>query len=148
MHGFWRAMTKPMGEDTAWKVIGRWLAWWFPDLTRIESASARRTLWRSAFRPVSDSWAYRASIILPYTGCLFALLVGPRIVDIWIVVVVAAFLMTLSYPAALWPVRRRITHNLRRILNERGLPTCLKCGYDLTGIESGVCPECGTKIDS
>ena len=24
---------------------------------------------------------------------------------------------------------------------------CLKCGYDLTGNESGVCPECGTAID-
>ena len=22
---------------------------------------------------------------------------------------------------------------------------CHKCGYDLTGNESGVCPECGTK---
>lgn len=23
---------------------------------------------------------------------------------------------------------------------------CQKCGYDLTGNESGTCPECGTKI--
>lgn len=23
---------------------------------------------------------------------------------------------------------------------------CLECGYDLTGNESGVCPECGTEI--
>jgi len=23
---------------------------------------------------------------------------------------------------------------------------CHKCGYNLTGNESGVCPECGTKI--
>ena len=22
---------------------------------------------------------------------------------------------------------------------------CLTCGYDLTGNESGVCPECGSK---
>jgi hypothetical protein len=27
---------------------------------------------------------------------------------------------------------------------ERGL--CTRCGYDLTGNESGVCPECGTAI--
>ena len=25
---------------------------------------------------------------------------------------------------------------------------CRKCGYDLTGNVSGVCPECGTKRDS
>ena len=24
---------------------------------------------------------------------------------------------------------------------------CQQCGYDLTGNESGVCPECGTKIE-
>ena len=24
---------------------------------------------------------------------------------------------------------------------------CQQCGYDLAGNESGVCPECGTKID-
>src|SRR5262245_24466128 len=25
---------------------------------------------------------------------------------------------------------------------------CRRCGYDLTGNTSGVCPECGTAIDS
>ncbi len=25
-------------------------------------------------------------------------------------------------------------------------PFCIKCGYDLTGNESGMCPECGSKI--
>ena len=34
------------------------------------------------------------------------------------------------------PVRR---HRRRR----RGL--CLKCGYNLTGNTTGVCPECGTR---
>ena len=33
---------------------------------------------------------------------------------------------------------------LWRVRLENGL--CLKCGYDLTGNTSGVCPECGTKI--
>lgn len=32
---------------------------------------------------------------------------------------------------------------LRRRRRVRGL--CVKCGYDLTGNESGVCPECGTR---
>jgi hypothetical protein len=43
----------------------------------------------------------------------------------------------------IWLVRRRITRNLRQQLTERGLPTCMACGYDLTGNLSGVCPECG-----
>lgn len=37
------------------------------------------------------------------------------------------------------PARRR------RYRSEHGL--CIKCGYDLTGNVSGVCPECGTEID-
>jgi hypothetical protein len=24
---------------------------------------------------------------------------------------------------------------------------CVKCGYNLTGNESGICPECGTRIE-
>ena len=26
-------------------------------------------------------------------------------------------------------------------------PECPRCGYDLTGNISGICPECGTPID-
>ena len=32
----------------------------------------------------------------------------------------------------------------RQDRQERGL--CVQCSYDLTGNESGICPECGTKI--
>ena len=32
----------------------------------------------------------------------------------------------------------------RRHRRKRGL--CIKCGYDLTGNESGVCPECGRRM--
>jgi hypothetical protein len=28
------------------------------------------------------------------------------------------------------------------------LPACQRCGYCLTGNTSGVCPECGTKVQS
>ncbi len=33
----------------------------------------------------------------------------------------------------------------RRMRHRRGL--CAKCGYNLTGNVSGVCPECGTPIE-
>lgn len=45
---------------------------------------------------------------------------------------------------ALWfvaPVRGRLR---RRAMRRRGL--CRRCGYDLTGNRSGVCPECGTAV--
>ena len=42
--------------------------------------------------------------------------------------------------------RRRIQRSLWRQLTECGVPCCIKCGYDLTGNVSGVCPECGERI--
>ena len=38
----------------------------------------------------------------------------------------------------LWLVRRRIVKNLRLELTARGMPTCVPCGYDLTGNASGA----------
>ena len=37
---------------------------------------------------------------------------------------------------------------LRQRLNDRGIPICMTCGYDLTGNVNGVCPECGTEIET
>jgi len=54
----------------------------------------------------------------------------------------APFILLATYPTIVFyrgPMRR-----WRR--RRRGL--CLKCGYDLTGNESGVCPECGSEIES
>ena len=45
----------------------------------------------------------------------------------------------------IYPTLAFIRGPLRRWRRRRkGL--CIKCGYDLTGNESGVCPECGTAI--
>ena len=46
-----------------------------------------------------------------------------------------------------WLGRRDLRRLLRQELNARGIPICMKCAYDLTSNESGVCPECGTKIE-
>ncbi len=54
----------------------------------------------------------------------------------WSVFPLFAFYLTVAFIRG--PLRR-----YRR--RKRGL--CLKCGYNLTGNTSGVCPECGTKIE-
>ncbi len=45
-----------------------------------------------------------------------------------------------AYPTIAF-IRGPLRHWRRR---DRGL--CLECGYDLTGIVSGICPECGTSV--
>ncbi len=42
-----------------------------------------------------------------------------------------------------WYWRHRYRRFLRERLSASGIPICVKCGYDLTGNESGTCPECG-----
>ena len=48
--------------------------------------------------------------------------------------------------AMTWYWRHRYRRFLRKRLNALGIPICIKCGYDLTGNVSGVCPECGAGI--
>jgi len=39
--------------------------------------------------------------------------------------------------------RHKLLVAVRQILNERGIATCVCCGYDLRQIQSERCPECG-----
>lgn len=47
-------------------------------------------------------------------------------------------------PLLLLQFRRWMRGFLRDYLNEHGMPICRKCGYDLQGLDSPACPECGT----
>ena len=49
--------------------------------------------------------------------------------------------------ATRWYSRHRYRRVLRERLNALGVPICMTCGYDLTGNESGVCPECGQPFE-
>jgi hypothetical protein len=40
--------------------------------------------------------------------------------------------------------RRWMRRFLRDYLNEHGIPICRTCGYDLRGLVSPTCPECGS----
>jgi hypothetical protein len=78
--------------------------------------------WRAARLPYLSPWwkpAYRAG---PERG--------RYVLPLWI-------------PAALGAI---VAAWLRRRDGLYALGHCQKCGYDLTGNKSGVCPECGTKL--
>ena len=52
-------------------------------------------------------------------------------------VLISLGMLLLSVGGLIAPARRRRTD---------GHPHCPKCGYDLTGNESGICPECGNPV--
>ena len=47
----------------------------------------------------------------------------------------------------IWLLRTRVRKSLRRLLLEDGIPICLKCGYDIRGLSTPRCPECGEEFD-
>lgn len=53
---------------------------------------------------------------------------------------------TVSIPFVLW-MHRPLRSFLREELNRHGVPTCVKCGYDLRGQTEARCPECGGHFD-
>jgi len=60
---------------------------------------------------------------------------GQLLFPLWIL-----FLILSAYPTAVF-IRGPLLHHLRR---KKG--HCIKCGYNLTGNVTGICPECGEKI--
>jgi hypothetical protein len=65
-----------------------------------------------------------------------------RMVGEWVVIVSLTGLALLVVPQIIAAPAKYIGRSRRR----RG--RCVQCGYDLTGNESGVCPECGTKTSA
>jgi hypothetical protein len=128
-----------------------WTCSWFPDLKRVESVSERFEIWRAAYEPVLKSRSYLGiALVTQVIGQVVVTVPVARVARSrgaagplaeWVIPVLVALLACV---VIVWLVRRRITRNVRRELHDRGLPTCVACGYDLTGNVSGRCPECGS----
>lgn len=132
----------------------RWSLTWFPDLKRVDAKADRRELWRTAYNPVLKSVAYwLIAIVAQILGqAVFRFVTwqcAPFIgaYAVWLRLLAPGIGAMVAGVLTLWLVRRRITLNVRQQLMERGLPTCLACGYDLTGNVSGACSECGTSTE-
>ncbi len=64
--------------------------------------------------------------------------------------VVARFWMYLEFPllaSLIWLCRSLIQRRLRVQLVAKGVPICIRCGYDLRGQHVPRCYECGTPFD-
>ncbi len=89
-------------------------------------------------------WLYRRDVFLGEHSGLY--IRSSILIVSFFIPILLALLFSL-YPAALF-IRGSLRRYRRRRLSLRGLRgLCLRCGYDLEGNVSGVCPECGTEIE-
>ena len=145
-------------EFLAAKSIGMMIRWFFPELKRFEAGDERDRAWRCAIRdclPIKDLWPY-ALVLFFFLGVPLISLLGYQIWRICRGQINSAFDFCVGFlPGGLAPIgalavvayfpRTKIRTHLRRQLNKSNMPTCMNCGYDLTGNTSGICPECGER---
>lgn len=122
-----------------------------PEMQQFRSEADRQAaLWemgRDAGNPAS--WRYWAAVASCAVG---ALAVGALARFLLGYVIWPPWVERLIYFAAMggglfliirYLHRRGARQELRAKLRKSGVPVCLKCGYNLTGNTTGVCPECG-----
>lgn len=118
------------------------------ELAQLETAAERRAIWCEASQIVllrnRSKWlgAIAAAFCIAAWALLAPLLPG------WITPRMAApvfFASILLIPLMVQVLarRREIQIAVRRMLRERGLRVCMRCGYDLRGCTQPRCPECG-----
>ena len=117
----------------------------FPELTIVEPGPDRKRMIEQA---MSGPRTHVAALLLVMiaTG-LFVLwdkLIASVASNWWAVIVYAIY--PLGFVTVVWFTRRDIRRRLRVQLVASGIPICIPCSYNLTGNESGVCPEGGTAI--
>jgi hypothetical protein len=124
-----------------------------PELAAYEDEAACLEDWKKAWKS-----AYSGKGTLLFLAGLLGLVVVVALVALAVVPhvpvpagLVGGFIGGLFgalFPAAcIWIFRARMRKELHKRLLQRGIRTCVKCGYNLRGQVEPRCPECGTPYD-
>lgn len=127
-----------------------------PELLLISGAEERRRVYASGmgafFKLRSTRIAYVTHIsgIAVITLGIAGLTIVVSRAGHWSVTgVKLAAILCAVIPMSLFPImwareRKWMRVYLREYLNDRGIPICQECEYDLRALANGACPECGT----
>ncbi len=130
----------------------RWIWAWFPELLRLETTSERAEVYHRCYGRVMKRPIYwiiagviqiGAQIVVGIPAARFA---KNYTIPRWLISSGIPLLIAVACIfVIIWVMRRAIIRHIRRELNTRGLPTCIRCGYQLRGLPETVrrCPECG-----
>lgn len=136
----------------------RFNMWLYPELKWFENEAARKEACKQATSRTGSWWAGTftccALAALPggwlYLNKLFAPFLLQKgvhaLVGAGLASVVLLALVGLQIVFIFGYARRKVRPLLRELLAERGILLCNSCGYNLTGIADGTCPECGVHV--
>ena len=122
---------------------------YFPEMERFADDAARKAAWKRASSETIHRPAYWAvMLLLVVVASIMLILIIERMGLLASLGpigggAIAGALGGLIGGSIFWFYRGSVTQSLRRQLNESGIPTCMKCGYDLRGCGGGRCSECG-----
>ncbi len=126
----------------------------FPELARFSSKKDSQKALSMAMRRQQRKWTFWCSVAAFFAVGGLVLVAALHILGLFIQIPHAAYgglvggvLSGVTFGVMQWLWRNPIRRHLRRQLQERGIPICLSCGYDLRGQLTPRCPECGTAFD-
>ena len=128
-----------------------WLARFYPELSLLPSDAERRDVASQAKRRLVVHWPRLCVAVVAIVLGIFALsnlAQAARLPPLAVEVMVnaLAFITGMFCIHVFW--NRPMHLQIRRVLNERGIPVCLRCGYSLTGLTERRCPECGEAFEA
>lgn len=121
----------------------------FPELLLFEPGKERRRMGRRVVLNLRTYGIFCALIAIYIFGVsdFLQTAMAHQGMPHWAVRVVSACIPGGLVLVAIRVTRRGIRRYLRMQLISKGVPVCMKCGYELQGQIEPRCPECGTRFD-
>jgi len=131
----------------------------YPEIALFDTNEERKVAKRCARRKTlrgSGRWGFVASGRVWVSFLIFFLItsayiwgVQDQLVELHPVVrrIALSLVVILASGTAIWFVRPLVRRSLREQLVAKGVPICVRCGYDLRGQIEPRCPECGSAFD-
>ena len=126
--------TKDLSRPTRWWSVPQWIRWWSEKLnaSKLDVLDLDRTTHLNLQRFVF----FEPSFPPPPGNNLLLLDVGALVTPLLLAAILTRRKLSQLFRWFFWDVSVDQT------------PSCDSCGYNLTGNESGTCPECGTPCES
>ena len=116
-----------------------------PELIMLEPGPERQRMLQEAV----NGQRTRVAVFLSVVGATGLFVLWDKLVasvpSRWSVYLLFMLCLT-GFAIAIWFTQRDIRRRLRAQLARKGIAVCVPCGYNLTGNESGTCPECGREV--